>query len=196
MPGHRAFAPEREGETRRSWRAAVSPVLKPGRADRERSEEGAGPAEDNQAGRRLPNASTHRGKGVVPAPSSQNGARCLAPRTAMSILRLCPKCGVTLDPQVEGHRGPCRRCEQERSRQRRAAGEPGVLIRSTAQWQRTREAALHLDGRRCTACGASGRLEVHVRPLRQAGEPFDPRNLRKLCSSCHQRQERERRPVS
>ena len=124
-----------------------------------------------------------------------NGARCLASRTGMTILRLCLKCGATVDPASEGRRGPCRKCQRERLRQRRAAGEPGVLIRSTAKWQRTRAAAFQRDGHRCTTCGASEKLEVHhVRPLRQAGEPFDPRNLRTLCSSCHHRQERERRP--
>lgn len=122
---------------------------------------------------------------------ASNGARCLAPRTGMTILRLCPKCGATVDPATEGHRGPCRRCERERSRQRRAAGEPGVLIRGTARWQRTREAALRRDGRRCTVCGASGqRLEVHhVQPIAAGGAAYDLRNLVTLCPSCHHNQE-------
>jgi hypothetical protein len=46
----------------------------------------------------------------------------------VTIYRLCPKCGATLDPQAEGRRGPCKKCQRDRSRQRRVAGEPGVLI--------------------------------------------------------------------
>jgi len=68
-----------------------------------------------------------------------------------------------------------------------------VLIRSTAKWQRTREAALRRDGRRCATCGATDKLEVHHRKaIADGGGPFDLSNLVTLCPSCHHRQERER----
>jgi len=92
----------------------------------------------------------------------------------VTIYRLCARCGAKVDPAEEGLRGPCRRCERNRSRVRRAAGEPGVLIRSTAKWQRTRAAVLARDGRRCTECGTDGKLEVHHRrPIADGGAPFD-----------------------
>jgi hypothetical protein len=62
--------------------------------------------------------------------------------------------GDTVDPAAAGHRGPCRKSQPERSRQRRAAGEPGVLIRSTAKWQRTRAVALRRDRHSCTSLRA------------------------------------------
>jgi len=108
----------------------------------------------------------------------------------VTIYRLCSKCGATIDPATEGRRGPCRRCERERSRARRAAGEPGYIIRGTALWQRTRLAALARDGHRCTGCGFSGRLEVHhVTPIADGGAAYDLKNLVTLCPSCHHRQE-------
>ena len=134
-------------------------------------------------------------------PAHRRGRRAAAPipspaRPAsgerVTILRLCPKCGATVDPATEGQRGPCRRCERNRSRARRAAGEPGVLIRSTAKWQRTRATALRRDRHSCTGCGATGRLEVHhVQPIAAGGAPFDLRNLVTLCPSCHHREERQ-----
>ena len=122
----------------------------------------------------------------LPGPARAEGG------SGVTIYRLCPKCGDKVDPATEGRwrRGPCRRCERNRFRARRAAGEPGVLIRSTARWQRTRAAALARDGRRCTACGSSGRLDVHhVTPTADGGEPFDLRNLVTLCPSCHHKLE-------
>jgi len=109
----------------------------------------------------------------------------------VTIYRLCPKCGAKVDLATEGRRGPCRRCERERSRARRASGEPGVRVWSTARWQRTSAAVLARDGHRCAECGTgTGRLEVHHRQsLADGGAAYDLRNLVTLCPSCHRGQE-------
>src|SRR5688500_1642091 len=128
--------------------------------------------------------STRTPAAPVPATDRTKGER-------VTIFRLCPRCGATLDPATAGQRGPCRKCERDRSGQRRAAGEPGVLIRSTAKWQRTRATALRRDRHSCTSCGASGqRLEVHhVQPIAAGGAAYDLRNLVTLCPSCHHKLE-------
>ena len=57
---------------------------------------------------------------------------------------------------------------------------------SRRAWARARRAALDRDGRRCTACGRAGRLEVHhLRSLDHGGKPFDLDNLRTLCREHH-----------
>lgn len=99
-----------------------------------------------------------------------NDARCLAPRTGMTIVR--PSAGIPSTPRPRAT--PMPQCERDRSRQRRAAGELACSFAPRVEWQLTRPAALQRDGHRCTTRGASEKLEVHhVRPLRQAGDPFD-----------------------
>jgi 5-methylcytosine-specific restriction endonuclease McrA len=171
---------------------AAPGLLPPARRPRRLFQERREPAPQRATGRQVvPNAFHPGGGRGMPAPSSQ---WCLLPRRPkrheMTVLRLCPSCGEPVDPAAEGHRGPCRRCERERSRQRRAAGEPGVLIRSTAKWQRTRTAVLRRDGDSCTSCSARGKLEVHhVQPSADGGEAFDLRNLVTLCPRCHHEQQ-------
>lgn len=53
------------------------------------------------------------------------------------------------------------------------------------QWEVLRSEALRSQGRRCSACGKAGRLEVHhVRPLSEGGSN-DAENLAVLCRDCH-----------
>lgn len=54
-------------------------------------------------------------------------------------------------------------------------------------WDSVRDAAIVAARRRCTRCGAAGRLEVHHRvPVAKApGRRFDPTNLVVLCRGCH-----------
>jgi hypothetical protein len=52
--------------------------------------------------------------------------------------------------------------------------------------ERTRQAVLERDGRRCTRCGSTERLEIdHVQPQARGGSD-DLSNLRTLCRPCHQ----------
>jgi 5-methylcytosine-specific restriction endonuclease McrA len=122
----------------------------------------------------------------VPAPSSQNGARFLAPRTGVTILRLCPRCGATLDPQVEGHRGPCRPCERKRSRERRATGSAAVRVRDQRRWKTIAQAAKARDRHQCRQCGSTKKLEAHhIVPLAEGGAAYDLENVVTLCAACH-----------
>jgi hypothetical protein len=185
MPGHRAFAPEREGETRRSWRAAVSPVLKPGRADRERSEEGAGPAEDNP-GRQTVAQCVHP-QGKRGCAGSLVPKWCPLPRTANRHEHPPPL------PQVRGHPRPP------------GGGPPGAVpavragaVTAAPRRRRTRRAhplhgamAAHPRG-----CPPSGRPPLHrlrrkrsargtrqtAPPSRRAVRPAQPQETLQLVS--------------
>ena len=58
---------------------------------------------------------------------------------------------------------------------------------SGRQWRAVRLKALDRDGWKCTACGKSGRLEVHhLVSLDQAPEKaFALENLESNCKNCH-----------
>lgn len=64
----------------------------------------------------------------------------------------------------------------------------------SGHWRRVRASILNRDGHRCRQCGRAGRLEVdHVRPLKDGGDRFDPRNLQALCRGCHIEKTRQER---
>jgi len=54
----------------------------------------------------------------------------------MTVFRLRPTCGATLDPREHGHRGPCRGCGRERDQQR--PWKQRRKIRSGWEWGRLR----------------------------------------------------------
>jgi 5-methylcytosine-specific restriction endonuclease McrA len=89
-----------------------------------------------------------------------------------------------------------KRGERERSRLRDIL-EPDRAVRSSRQWQETRERVKARDGNRCTygtypgddvrpRCRAHAKLTVHhiVRP-EDGGAPFDEDNCRTLCYTHH-----------
>ena len=54
----------------------------------------------------------------------------------------------------------------------------------TRGWSRIRQRAIAAAGRRCTACGRPGKLEVHhVRPLSRGGD--NRGRVVVLCRDCH-----------
>jgi 5-methylcytosine-specific restriction endonuclease McrA len=113
----------------------------------------------------------------------------------MVLLRLCSKCGTTLDPAVHGYRGPCPSCartmERDKSRRRRQTQRD---IRDARAWQLVRETVRRRDGDACRACGGKERLGVHhIIPLAEGGAPLDPANLVTLCRLCHEREESKSR---
>jgi 5-methylcytosine-specific restriction endonuclease McrA len=55
-------------------------------------------------------------------------------------------------------------------------------------WQSVRRRIIERDERACQACGDETPRDVevdHIRPLADGDHPFDPSNLRTLCSDCH-----------
>src|SRR6266487_5312321 len=101
----------------------------------------------------------------------------------MAILRLCLHCGRHYKPP--GIRNRCPDCgrayDRKLSREKRAR-----RTRSSAAWQKAREAARQRDGNRCTACGSTENLEVHhIKSLAEGGNEFALSNLTTLCRSCH-----------
>jgi 5-methylcytosine-specific restriction endonuclease McrA len=112
----------------------------------------------------------------------------------VTLLRLCSKCGATLDPAVHGYRGPCPDCrktmEREKSRRRRQTQRD---IRDARAWQLVRETVRRRDGA-CRGCGGREKLGVHhIIPLAEGGAPLDPDNLVTLCRTCHEREESKAR---
>jgi 5-methylcytosine-specific restriction endonuclease McrA len=113
----------------------------------------------------------------------------------MTLLRLCARCGDTIDPAEHGYRGPCPPCkrelEKQKSRRRRAKAKAAVAFRDSRRWQQVREVAKRRDGHRCQRCGTSEGLEVHhVTPIEQGGNVFSLDNLVTLCQPCHRSEER------
>lgn len=53
------------------------------------------------------------------------------------------------------------------------------------EWERRRQEAFALYGRRCQECWKAGRLEVHHKVELQHGGTNDPSNLMVLCRGCH-----------
>jgi 5-methylcytosine-specific restriction endonuclease McrA len=109
----------------------------------------------------------------------------------MVLLRLCAKCGATLDPAVHGYRGPCPPCrktmERDKSRRRRQSQRD---IRDARAWQLLRTAVKRRDGDACRGCGARETLGVHhIVPLAKGGAALDADNLVTLCRRCHEREE-------
>jgi 5-methylcytosine-specific restriction endonuclease McrA len=112
----------------------------------------------------------------------------------VTLLRLCSKCGATLDPAVHGYRGPCPDCrktmERDKSRRRRAKAKAAVAFRDSRRWQQVREVAKRRDAHRCRRCGTATGLEVHhITPIEQGGNVFSLDNLVTLCQPCHRREE-------
>lgn len=100
----------------------------------------------------------------------------------MTILRLCTKCGATVDPRAEGNRGPCRRCGRERDQQH--PWKQRRKIRSGWEWGRLRT-LVHERDRTCVVCGETNRLQVHHRiPLRDGGTN-QLSNLELRCETHH-----------
>ena len=67
-------------------------------------------------------------------------------------------------------------------------------------WARRRQEVISRDSRRCTQCGAAGRIEVHhkVGSLRQdfkRGKISPPNVLVSLCADCHVAEHRRLRPI-
>lgn len=103
------------------------------------------------------------------------------------MLASCARCGRVHE------RGACPRPRPRYAS--RHAGEAGAL-RSTAAWQRTREAVRELDGGMCVACRAQGLVSIeglsvhHVVPIAQdAGLALDEGNLVTLCAKHHRQAE-------
>jgi hypothetical protein len=121
----------------------------------------------------------HPGGGSCAGSLVPNDARCPRTRIGMTILRLCPKCGATLDPQAEGGRGPARNVGATARGSAEPRASPVSSSGSSAQWQCVRAAALRRDGHRCATCGATDKLEVHHRwAIAESGAPFRPKRPR------------------
>ncbi len=80
----------------------------------------------------------------------------------MTLLKLCPKCGVTTAPGLR----MCATCQaadnRRRTEKRRTSGRM-----TTSAWNRLRAAAIERDGFACQRCGKTGTvgtLTVHLRP--------------------------------
>ena len=66
-----------------------------------------------------------------------------------------------------------------------AQGSKAWQAGSTRAWRRTREQVLNRDGRRCTLCGSTDRLEVHHLVPRSLGGQDAAYNLVTLCHRHH-----------
>jgi len=66
------------------------------------------------------------------------------------------------------------------------AADPFYL---TAEWRGLMADVLRQRGRKCEECGTTeGRMYGdHVHELKDGGAALDPRNVRVLCHTCHQR---------
>lgn len=60
-------------------------------------------------------------------------------------------------------------------------------IYTSAEWRGLMASVIAARGRRCEACGRTGTRIYgdHICELKDGGAPFDPRNVRLLCGSCH-----------
>ena len=101
----------------------------------------------------------------------------------MPLLKLCPRCGCTM----ESTRKLCLECQRVDDRRRNAKRRESG--RTTAAWQRLRFAALRRDSYACQRCGQTGTrhtLTVHLRPeLRGNHRIAALDDLTTLCRSCH-----------
>ena len=101
----------------------------------------------------------------------------------MPLLKLCPRCGCTMDST----RKLCLECQRVDDRRRNAKRRESG--RTTAAWQRLRLAALRRDSYACQRCGQRGTrhtLTVHLRPeLRGNHRIAALDDLTTLCRSCH-----------
>jgi 5-methylcytosine-specific restriction endonuclease McrA len=107
----------------------------------------------------------------------------------VTLLRLCPRCGVKMP--YPG-RGPCEECrrgyERDKSRRRRQSQRD---VRDSHSWQLVRAAVRRRDDNACRRCGSSKSLGVHhVVPIVQGGSAFSPDNLLTLCRRCHEAEEK------
>jgi hypothetical protein len=59
-------------------------------------------------------------------------------------------------------------------------------VTQSQKWREVREKALERDKKRCCECGGDTNLEVHhITPLEEGGRPYDLKNLKTLCRTCH-----------
>ena len=72
---------------------------------------------------------------------------------------------------------------------RSAKPAPKVVdgIYSSPEWRALMARLIKERGRRCEQCGRTGTRIYgdHITELKDGGEPFDERNVKLLCGSCH-----------